>query len=395
MASCKFEGGKWKTKSEVKGHLRHNDITPERRKIAQKNNKDIDVTKSHLNKSILGLSYEEMCEKYDKRIEEIDKAGNKNRRKDRVTMQCIEVPVPKELARSRYDAWFGRVADILRDEYGEENFMDGKIHYDEEHEYIDPETKQKEMSRVHGHFMIVPEVDGQLNAKKISLRKNMKKLNQKVEAMTVAEFGCRFMTGKGTKSRKPVAQLKNESEALRLEQEAQAEKEKYEDLNKDLQKREKQVADDEEWIESVRNDLDVKKGYIGHLEDKAREKYAEAENSLKTANTKQDEADSVLDAVLDLRKQVQDEQKKQALEYLRRKKKLDEEKEAYKAELKAESDRQMQEYKQALQQQVQDFCEQVKKGMTAPYKRTGRAIPEEYEKMFKQMQEKADDLELN
>lgn len=382
MASCKFEGGKWKTKSEVKGHLRHNDITPERRKIAQKNNKDIDVTKSHLNKSILGLSYEEMCEKYDKRIEEIDRAGNKNRRKDRVTMQCIEVPVPKELARSRYDAWFGRVADILCDEYGEENFMDGKIHYDEEHEYIDPETKQKEMSRVHGHFMIVPEVDGQLNAKKISLRKNMKKLNQKVEAMTVAEFGCRFMTGKGTKSRKPVAQLKNESEALRLEQEAQAEKEKYEDLNKDLQKREKQVADDEEWIESVRNDLDVKKGYIGLLEDKAREKYAEAENSLKTANTKQDEADSVLDAVLDLRKQVQDEQKKQALEYLRRKKKLDEEKEAYKEELKAEADKQLQEY---LQQQMERVSLLYRKS-------EGRPLPQGVKDLFGQMQ---DNFELD
>lgn len=36
MASCKFEGGKYKGASEVKAHFRHNDIDPGRRAVAKK-----------------------------------------------------------------------------------------------------------------------------------------------------------------------------------------------------------------------------------------------------------------------------------------------------------------------------------------------------------------------
>ena len=46
MASCKFEGGKYKGATEVKAHFRHNDISPVRRAIAKKKNKHIDLNKS-------------------------------------------------------------------------------------------------------------------------------------------------------------------------------------------------------------------------------------------------------------------------------------------------------------------------------------------------------------
>ncbi len=60
MASCKFEGGKYKGGTEIKAHFRHNDISPERRAIAKKKNKHIDLEKCKYNFSILGLSARNM-----------------------------------------------------------------------------------------------------------------------------------------------------------------------------------------------------------------------------------------------------------------------------------------------------------------------------------------------
>ena len=61
MASAKFEGGKYHGATEAKAHMRHDDISIEAREIAAKNNPHIDTSKSHLNKSLLGLTYEQMC----------------------------------------------------------------------------------------------------------------------------------------------------------------------------------------------------------------------------------------------------------------------------------------------------------------------------------------------
>ena len=207
VASCKFQGGKYKLPQEAKAHMRHNDITPERRAIAKKGNPHIDLDKTGDNLSILGLSYAECVAKYDARIAYLDSHGNTNKRKDRVTLQCIEIPVPAELPRDQYRNWFFRIADILRAKYGEENFIEGMIHFDEEHEYRDPDTREKVWSRVHGHFMIIPEVDGKLNAKRISLRKCMKALNKEVDDVTKQEFGCDFMTGTKKRSVKSVSQI--------------------------------------------------------------------------------------------------------------------------------------------------------------------------------------------
>ena len=281
MASCKFEGGKYKGKSEVKAHLRHNDISLERRKIAQKKNKHIDLNKCRYNFSILGLSYEERCKKYDERIAYLDNNGNTNKRKDRVTVQCIEVPVPAGLPRDRYHEWFFRVADILRAKYGEENFLDADIHYDEEHSYRNVETKELVVSRVHGHYMIVPEVNGKLNCKQISLRKNMKALNREVEEMTQNEFGCSFMTGTKKKSYKKVEELKQESENLELlyqiEQKQQALNARQAALdareaildnkNEELQAKEESILETQNALTEWQNSLEVRERTVQDLEE--------------------------------------------------------------------------------------------------------------------------------
>ena len=252
MASAKFQGGKYHTATEVKAHFRHDDISVESRKVASRGNPNIDVTKSHLNKSLLGLTYEQMCEKYDERIAELDATTNTNNRKDRVTLQNIEIPVPRELNRNLYNKWFCKVAEILCRVYGSENFIDGQIHYDEEHQYIDSETEELVTSRVHAHFSIVPEIKGVLNCKKMSSRSNMRQLNTAIDNMTKVLFGCSFMTGEKTKSRQTVDQLKNKSNRLALERREQNCKQQEQTIaetEKRLLERKKAISEQEQAVE--------------------------------------------------------------------------------------------------------------------------------------------------
>ena len=221
MASLKFEGGKCHGATQAKAMMRHSDITPESRRKATKGNPHIDVSKSHLNKSLLGLTYKQQCKRYDDRIALLDATTNKNKRKDRVTYQAVEVAVPEDLPRNLYNRFFINVAQILIDEVGIDNYICGDIHYDEEHEYLDANTKELATSRVHAHFGFIPEYKGQLNAQRFYSRATMRRLNKKIDEMSQREFGCKFMTGEKRRSRQTVDELKNESARLMAEQENQ------------------------------------------------------------------------------------------------------------------------------------------------------------------------------
>lgn len=239
MASCNYSGGKCKGGTEAKAFLRHD----ERDMRLQDNhtNEHIDKNKTSQNTSVYGLTYKEMCEKYDNRIDELDRTTNRNKRKDRVTMQSIEIPVPADLPRDRYAKYFQNVTKLLCDQYGEENLIDGMVHYDEEHEYMDPDTKQMTMSRVHGHYNFVSEHEGQLNGKWFSSKANMVQLNNSIEKMCQEEFGVRFMDGSKKKGNKSVEQLKNES--------SQAYKDKMDELEEQMIHNAEELARDKAELE--------------------------------------------------------------------------------------------------------------------------------------------------
>lgn len=218
MASNKFQGGKCKGGSHAKAFMRHNDISIESRKIAAIENPHIDISKSHLNYSFDGLTYQQRCRRYDKRIKELDSTTNTNKRKDRVTMQGIEIPVPKELPEEQYHDWFKDVCKIYINHFGAENVMYFDVHVDEVHDYIDSVTGEWETSRVHAHCGVIPEIDGVLNGKAFSSRTNMRKLNKAVEDMTTQKYGCKFQTGEKRKSKQTIDELKNKSAELEFEE---------------------------------------------------------------------------------------------------------------------------------------------------------------------------------
>lgn len=222
MASVDFH--KCKGATSAKGVIRHCD--PEKRKENNHSNQHIDksLTDSNfsarfkINGESREVSYEETCERYDRRIAYLDSHGNKNKRSDRVTCFSLCIPTPDNLKQGDTKAFFAEVSRITREKYGDVNFINAYIHLDEEHDYKDAETGLERTSRPHGHFLFVPECDGQLNGKWFSSRANMKDLNRRIDEMAREKFGVKFMDGSQKKSRKSVEQLKNESAEVELKQ---------------------------------------------------------------------------------------------------------------------------------------------------------------------------------
>mgnify|MGYP004493565281 CR=1 FL=1 len=234
MASVNWE--KYKTTIEVKAHIRHNEKQC-REQTKEHNNQHIDKTKSCYNYSLLHRSYAERCKMYDDIIADIQARNKKALRKDAVTCLSLETAVPEQLPEDKIQAWFLSYHKILCNFFGIENIIDTDVHCDEQHEYIDPETHKKTMSRVHSHTLIVPRTsDKRLCCKEISSRKNIIELNRQIEEMSQREYGVQFNNGK-TARKKSVEQLKAESLKLEISANQETLKKQAEIMQKAPKKR--------------------------------------------------------------------------------------------------------------------------------------------------------------
>lgn len=269
MASCNFKNSKLKGATAAKMRIRH--CCQEGRKGAKKRNKHIDLRKTKDNISTFDLTYEQCCAKYDNRIAEIDANGNTNKRKDRVTMVCIEVPAPADLPENQREAWFYKLSEIMIEFFGgPDNLIEGFWHVDEVHQYVEPESKKKVWSREHGHFCGVPVVqNGTLNAKKLTSRSRIIALNNAVEEMTVREFGCTFMTGSKRKSYKTVEELKAMSE--------------YTDYKMQVEEQEKEIEKKREELRIHRENLERREREAEEAEAQAKAMMEKAEETLQQA----------------------------------------------------------------------------------------------------------------
>lgn len=207
--------GKHKGGGACKALFRH--TTKDVRAKSKHSNPHLDTSLTHLNTSIHGLetgtdySYAQMCSLYDEKIEEADEAGSSTR-KDRVTMLTFISYAPEGLPEDKQDEWFLKVADIQRELFGAENFIDGHIDRDEQHEYVDPDTEEVMASRVHMCSYIIPrKEDGKLCAKDLTKRSVLVKQNKLINEMSIRDYGVEYVTGKGKKSNESVEQLKEKS----------------------------------------------------------------------------------------------------------------------------------------------------------------------------------------
>ena len=204
MASVNWKGKNAKSHGgcQAKANLRHS-MTDERL-IHHHSNPDIDLSLTPENWSLYGLSYEEACDKYDRRVkalnEEYERRYGKSPRKDQVTMQSLIIYRPSRLPKDQYDAWAHDVCEILKDQFKPENIIEIEAHKDEIHHYKHFRTGEDTISVEHLHAHLTPEIDGILNAKKFSNIGAIQKLNKAIHDMTKEKYHVLFNTGEYAKN---------------------------------------------------------------------------------------------------------------------------------------------------------------------------------------------------
>lgn len=210
MASVNFE--KLKSAGEVKAMLRHCDMDERK----QHNHSNQDINKNLTGKNAQVCDYDTACELYDTRIAELDAKPGANVRKDRVTCFGLCIPVPEDMDETDYREWTVDTLELINKQYGAENLIGAYLHLDEIHDYKDAETGKDRTSRAHIHAYVVPEVNGKLNGKAFSSKKNMLKLNQAIHEMTQTKYGLDFMDGSKKKSTEEIVTLKHKSKLQKI-----------------------------------------------------------------------------------------------------------------------------------------------------------------------------------
>lgn len=262
MASVQFDGGKLHGASEAKAMMRHADM--QERLEHTHSNKDIDKSLTVLNSDLHDLSYREMCDLYDQRMQQYQKNSKRAIRKDAVTLYDAIITIPEQLPEVLADDWFRDVENIINRHYDANVVLDIKIHRDEVHDYTDPGSKERVTSRIHGHVFMFPEVDNKLNAKQFSSRQNMMSLNRRIDKMTRSLYSCAFMTGKLAKDRdfQSVEQLKRASDNADLERQSRQIKSKLQDTHNKLSATQKALRDANKQLAAVSQQLQQQKAEL-------------------------------------------------------------------------------------------------------------------------------------
>lgn len=204
---------------ELKALLRHCDKN-ERLKV-EHSNEDINKEMTWKNAQFCG-SYEEVCNYFDDILRELDSKPKANTRYDRVVAYAIEGTLPepdeeKDTQKQR-DAWIAGIEKVIKREYPEMVVLAKYIHYDEVHEYINPENGERVFSRPHVHMYVMPVIEGRLNGKKFFQHKtSLIQLHRQIDDLTRSIYGISYGNGTKKKSFDSVENLKYESKKAELE----------------------------------------------------------------------------------------------------------------------------------------------------------------------------------
>lgn len=254
MAGVNFE--KIKSAQHGKALIKHCD---KEKRLQRQNhsNQQINKALSGSNMQYNNSTYESTCKRWDDRIAFLDTLEGQNKRKDRVILFGLEIPCPKDLPADKEVGWMNQVNQILLSRFGKENVMNLYFHRDEKHIYRDSETGEKRESRNHIHAFVVPEIDGKLNGKEFSSKKNMIDLNNQIQIMTQQQFGVDFMDGSKKRSNKSVESLKNASKQRETEELQQQAKEAIAEANKAKQEAEQTKQQYETALSNVQSIRDT------------------------------------------------------------------------------------------------------------------------------------------
>lgn len=260
MASVQFY--KCKGASVAKSIMRHADA--DERLKHNHSNKDIDKSKTALNTSLYDLSYAEMCDRYDEAMRRYQSNSKRAIRKDAVTLLDAIVTVPRDLDDALTDSWISDVVDIINKHYKADVVLDAKIHRDEIHDYVDPDSHKTVQSRVHAHIFVLPEVEQRLCCKQFTSRQNIMSLNRRIDKMTRNLYSCQFMTGQKAHDRdfQTVEQLKRASDNAELERQSLQISSKLQDTHDKLSAAQKALKNANKQLTTVSQQLQQQKAEL-------------------------------------------------------------------------------------------------------------------------------------
>ena len=293
MASCdwkKFKGG-----TEAKAVFAH--CESDERLTREHSNTDINKARTHLNMAFDAFEdgYTGVCKAYDDYIEALDANPKQNKRKDRVTCVGLEIPAPDGMSDDMAREWCVDAYEAVRERLGD-TVLGGVAHFDEIHDYRDPETKEVRTSRPHLHIYAVPDIGGKLNAKQYTARRQMVGMNAAIEAMTAAKYpGFKFQNGTKKKSKKSVEALKNDSERAEIIAKAEAEAAKL--VEDARQRADRMDAEAAQRLEAAETAETASKRSLSLANEKAGGIIEAAHEEAQKASEKLSEATKTLEAV--------------------------------------------------------------------------------------------------
>lgn len=181
-------------------------------------NKDIDLSRSHLNRHYGPQTAEEFREKFRAMIKAADeKHPPKRMKKDRQTMLEVVVWSPREGMSPEQEAAWSEAAYKALDELFPGQLVGGTYHADEVHEY-ELKNGEKHISRGNTHIDMIPWTGEKgLNMDAFYKRSLPNRINEKLDEVCMEMFGIPYRDGTGKKSNKTVEELKYESKIAALE----------------------------------------------------------------------------------------------------------------------------------------------------------------------------------
>ena len=259
-------------------------------------NKHIDKSKSHLNVYIGADDYDQMYKAMLKRVEEVDKIYpplKKLKADERVICESLEYKCPQAIYDLGYETavrFFNDVHKIFIDFFGAENVHGSCIHFDEIHDYVDPQTKHTYTSLPHAHSLVSCYVEWEedikkggkktgekrerkgINGKNFEKRERYNKLNKKIDDYCLRNYGIHFLTGEQAK-KKTVEILKSESALaetnLKIEaakKQLLSEQQASEKLRQQREENERVIKKAKSETEALTNEIQEKKKELSDLD---------------------------------------------------------------------------------------------------------------------------------
>ena len=197
---------KVKNRSTARALMKHCDKT-ERIKNNHSNG-DIDKVETNNNLQLYNESLDESMNRFTSRISMLDSSTNGNKRKDRIELFSLNVPIPHGIPEREF---FYEVCKAFKNDYGEQNVINMYLHTDEQHTYIDSSSLTTRTSLCHIHAFVVPEINGTINGRLFSSKSRMQSVNKALDNFCRKTYGIPFLTGNKTKSRETEEDLKKSS----------------------------------------------------------------------------------------------------------------------------------------------------------------------------------------